>query len=96
MAKRSDTPPAQHRKPPPSRMATLAAGVVLGAVWGSVMWLIFELAGRESGARGWAYLAISMAMIGGGVAAIFGAGAARRRGERVTPRLPFGRRGRGR
>jgi hypothetical protein len=96
MAKRSDTPPAEQRKPPPSRFATLGMGVLLGAVWGSLMWLIFELAGRDSGPRGWAYLAISMAMIGGGVAAIFGAGAARRRGERVSPRLPFGRRGRDR
>jgi len=94
MAKRSQTPPAQQGKPPPSRMAVLATGVVLGAVWGSLMWLIFELAGRESGPRGWAYLALTMAMIGGGVAAIFGAGSARRRGERVAPRLPFGRRDR--
>jgi hypothetical protein len=74
----------------------LATGVVLGAVWGSVMWLIFELAGRDSGPRGWAYLAVTTAMIGGGVAAIFGAHAARKRGERVSPRLRFGRRGRNR
>jgi hypothetical protein len=96
MAKRSTTPPAQDRKPPPSRMATLGVGVLLGAVWGSVMWLIAELAGRDSGPRGWAYLALTMAMIGGGVAAIFGASSARRRGERISPRLPFGRRGRDR
>ena len=58
------------------------------------MWLIFEAAGRDSGVRGWAYLAITLAMIGGGVAAIFGASAARKRGERSAPRLPYRRRGR--
>jgi hypothetical protein len=60
-----------------------------------VMWVIFELAGQESGARGWAYLTISMAMIGGGVAAIFGANAARKRGERISPRIPGRQRGKG-
>jgi hypothetical protein len=41
-----------------------------------------------------AYLVLSTAMIGCGVAAIFGANEVRRRGERVTPRvrLPFRRR----
>ena len=94
MAKTTKTsaPAAQRRLP--SRLAVLATGVVLGAAWGSVMWLIFEAAGRDSGMRGWAYLAITMAMIGGGVAAIFGASAARKRGERVAPRLPYRRRGR--
>ena len=93
MAKKSDRTPAvegQRRIPP--RLAVLAVGVALGAVWGSVMWMIFEVAGRETGARGWAYLALTMAMIGGGVAAIFGANAARRRGERITPRNPYRRR----
>jgi hypothetical protein len=93
MADRRDTPPpapTERRLPP--RLAAVATGVVLGAVWGSVMWLIFEAAGRESGLRGWVYLAITVGMIGGGVAAIFGASAARKRGERVTPRLPYRRR----
>ncbi len=81
MSKGSDTStPA-----PPSRLRVLGTGIVLGAAWGSVMWLIFELAGRDSGVRGWAYLTITLAMIGGGVAAIFGAGWARKRGERVSP-----------
>ena len=93
MAKKSDTTPAvesQRRIPP--RVGVLAVGVALGAVWGSVMWMIFVVAGRETGARGWAYLALTMAMIGGGVAAIFGANAARRRGERISPRNPYRRR----
>ena len=60
------------------------------------MWLIFEVTGRRRGARGWAYLALTTAMIGGGVAAFFGANAARRRGERMGPRLRLGRRGRNR
>jgi hypothetical protein len=83
VAKGTDTStPAPRER---SRLAVLGIGILLGAAWGSVMWLIFELAGRESGVRGWAYLAITMAMIGGGVAAIFGANAVRKRGERVSP-----------
>ena len=77
----------------PSRVLVLATGAVLGLAWGSVMWLIFEAAGRDSGVRGWAYLAVTMAMIGGGVAAIFGANAARKRGKRIAPKLPYRRRG---
>jgi hypothetical protein len=88
-----DTPRAEGRVP--SRLLVLITGAVLGLAWGSVMWLIFEAAGRDSGVRGWAYLAVTMAMIGGGVAAIFGANAARKRGERVSPRLPYRRRGGG-
>ena len=78
----------------PSRMVVLLTGAVLGLAWGSVLWIIFEAAGRESGVRGWAYLAVTTAMIGGGVAAIFGANAARKRGERVSPRLPYRKRSR--
>jgi hypothetical protein len=93
MAKRSGSPaPVTGRRLPP-RLAALVTGVALGAVWGAVMWLIFEVAGRDSGGRGLAYLVITVAMIGGGVAAIFGASAARKRGERVFPRLPYRRRG---
>lgn len=86
-AKTSETPPPQR-----SRIATVLTGVVLGAIWGTVMWGLFELLGRDTGARGWAYLAFTVAMLGGGVAAFFGATGAARRGERIGPRLPFGRR----
>ena len=84
-------------EPPGSQLPrsfVLAGGAALGALWGSLMWLIFTLAGQDSGARGWAYLAITMGMIGGGVAAIFGAAGARKRGERVIPKVkpPFRRR----
>jgi hypothetical protein len=92
VAKRSDTSSAGADRRLPPRLVVLGTGALLGAIWGTVMWAIFELAGQESGARGWAYLALTMAMIGGGVAAIFGANAARKRGERVTPRLPYRRR----
>jgi len=102
VAKRSASRSETRR--PPARIAILGLGALLGGAWGSVMWLIFELAGQESGARGWAYLAITMAMVGAGVAAIFGTVGAKRRGERIgpkmkAPKLPtprFGRRGRGR
>ncbi len=90
-----DTTPAAPRRLPP-RVAILLTGACLGLAWGSVLWLIFELAGRDTGMRGWAYLAITTAMIGAGVAAIFGANAARKRGERVGPAaaLPAARLGR--
>jgi hypothetical protein len=76
---------------PPSRIRQVAVGALIGVAWGAVMW---SIVGRDSGGRGLAYIAISMGMIGCGVAAIFGAGAARRRGERVSPRVkvPFRRR----
>ena len=74
-----------------SRMRTVLIGVTLGAVWGAVMWGIFTLVGQETSGRSLAYLVISTGMIGGGVAAIFGANQVRQRGERVTPkmRMPF-------
>ena len=87
MAAKTPTPPAEPARRAPSRTVTVLWGVGLGAAWGSLMWLVFELAGRESGARGWGYLAFTLAMIGGGVAAIFGANGARRSGERISPRV---------
>ena len=95
VSKKTATPRAQPARPP-SRIRTVLAGVGLGAVWGSVMWLIFEATGQGTGAIGWLYLAFSTAMIGGGVAAFFGATGARQRGERLGPRLRLGRRGRNR
>lgn len=79
MAK-STPPEGRSARPQMSRKGVVLSGMALGALWGSLMWLAFQLAGRESGARGWAYLAITMAMIGGGVAAVFGAAWARRDG----------------
>jgi hypothetical protein len=72
---------------PPSRFRTIGVGALLGAVWGAAMWGIFTLAGQNTDGRILAYLVISTAMIGCGVAAFFGANEVRRRGERVTPRL---------
>jgi hypothetical protein len=78
-----------------SRLRIVLWGVALGAVWGALMWGAFELMGRESGVRGLAYLSFTIAMIGGGVAAVFGAIGAKREGERISPRVPrSGRRGR--
>jgi hypothetical protein len=88
---RRDTPagPAQ---PSRSRIAIVLTGAVIGAIWGTIMWAITELAGQDNGVRGWAYLTFTIAMLGAGVAAFFGATGAARRGERIGPRLPFGRR----
>lgn len=87
MAKDTAPPARPKRGLPQSRPAILGVGVLLGAAWGLVMWTLTTLLGQESGGRGLAYLVVTMAMMGGGIAAIFGAGAARRRGERVTPKL---------
>lgn len=87
------TPPAEPARRM-SRTRVVLLGVALGAAWGSVMWLVFEIAGRDSGARGWAYLAFTIALMGGGVAAVFGATGAKRSGERISPRVRTGKRGR--
>ncbi len=67
-----------------SRLKWVGAGIVIGFFWGSVMWLI---TGAQGNAKVWLYLAITMAMIGGGVAGIAGAISARKKGERISPRL---------
>jgi hypothetical protein len=94
MAKRSDGPalPAasaratQRRQT--SRWRTLGLGILLGFVWGSLMWLITTAFGQHTGGvRGWLYIALSMAMIGGGIAAVFGAAGAKKGGERISPRF---------
>lgn len=92
MARTSRSDAGADDAPRRSRIATVLTGVLLGAVWGTVMWGVSELLGRDSGLSGWAYLTFTVAMIGGGVAAFFGATGAARRGERIGPRLPFGRR----
>lgn len=93
MAKTTKTPEAQEAPPNPrSRIAIVLTGAVLGAIWGTIMWGVSELLGQDSGLRGWLYLVFTIAMLGAGVAAFFGATGAARRGERIGPRLPFGRR----
>jgi cobalamin synthase len=72
---------------PAARWKTVLTGMVLGFAWGSVMWLLSTVFGKNSGLAGWLYIALSMAMIGGGVAAVFGAVGAKRSGERVGPRF---------
>jgi hypothetical protein len=80
--------------PSNERIKLLLLGALLGFAWGSVLWGITSAAGQGTGAAGWAYFALTCAMIGGGIGGIFAAAQARRRGERMTPRirLPFRRR----
>jgi hypothetical protein len=87
VAKDPAPPPKPRRELPSNRVALVGLGVGFGALWGGVMWLLRTLLGADSGTRGLLYLVITMAMIGGGVAAIFGASMVRRRGERVAPKL---------
>jgi hypothetical protein len=67
-----------------SRLRMVALGLVLGLVWGTLMW---GITGAEGGWKVWLYIALTTAMIGAGVAGVFGALGARRRGERVSPRI---------
>ncbi len=67
-----------------SRVKWVGGGFVIGFLWGTVMWLI---TGMQGDAKVWIYLALTMAMIGAGVAAIFGLRTARKRGERISPRM---------
>ena len=73
---------------PRPRWLIVLTGVALGFVGGSLMWLLTKALGQRSGGVGvWLYIAVSMAMIGGGVSAVFGAVGAKRSGERVAPRF---------
>jgi hypothetical protein len=66
------------------RAIKVLVGALIGLVWGTVMWLIL---GQDGGGRGWIYVAMTTAMIGSGVAAFFGAFEARKRGERIGPKI---------
>jgi len=81
------SPGKPRRDLPGNRLALVGIGVLAGAMWGAVMWLLTTLLGQESGLAGFGYMIVTMAMIGGGVAGIFGASMVRRRGERVAPKL---------
>jgi len=74
------------------RLVILVVGWLIGFAWGSVMWVV---TGMTDGVQGWAFIAITTAIIGFGVAAFFGATQAKQRGERIgprlRPRLPFRR-----
>jgi len=89
MARKPTTSPA----PPaaPNRWRIVMTGVLVGALWGVVMWGINAAIHHDSNGTVFLYLVLTMAMIGGGVAAFFGAVGIRRGGESVTPR--FRRRG---
>lgn len=83
MARRSRSAPSGL----PPRVALLLQGAGIGAAWGVVLWVISQFTGSDNGVAALAYVVIVCAMIGGGVAAVFGGNQARRRGERVLPRF---------
>ena len=76
----------------PDRLKIVGLGALLGFAWGTVLWAATSALGQASGFAGWVYIALTTAMIGGGVGGMFGAVQAKKRGERVWPRLPFRRR----
>lgn len=89
MAKRSDGSASSPGNETPeyrtiNRFALIGMGAGLGFVFGTFMWLITGLKGDW---QVWLYLAITTAMLGGGVSAAFGAMSVRKTGERVTPRF---------
>ena len=67
-----------------SRLRMVLIGFMLGLALGSLMWV---LRGSEGGCKVWLYIALTTAMIGAGVAAVFGAIGARSRGELISPRI---------
>jgi hypothetical protein len=74
----------------PPRFLNLLVGAAIGAAWGLIMWIFFSLTG-DAGGRELIYVVGTSAMIGGGVAAMFGTVGAKRKGERLFPRLPYRR-----
>jgi hypothetical protein len=72
---------------PPSRIRTVLIGVGVGAAWGAIMWAIMSALHQNASLQIFLYLVFTTAMIGGGVAAFFGAAGVRRGGDRVTPRI---------
>lgn len=70
-----------------NRIGIVVAGGLLGAVWGLVMWGLTAVLGQDPGGDALVYLVVTMAMIGCGVGAFFGALGVRRRGGRVSPRV---------
>ena len=87
MAKEPAPPAKRKRDLPENRIALVGLGALVGGAWGAIMWVITTLLGQDPGITMLPYLAVTMAMIGGGIAGIFGASTAHRRGERVTPKL---------
>jgi len=85
MAKKPNKAPAPPE--PPNRWRIVLTGVALGALWGVVMWGINAAIHHSSSGVVFLYLVLTMAMIGGGVAAFFGAVGIRRSGESVSPRF---------
>lgn|GEM_PF-2571004 len=72
---------------PVGRVRIVLLGALLGAVWGALMWCIMVILGQTSGLSSFIYAVVTVAMIGIGVAAFFGAIGIHRRGERVSPRI---------
>lgn len=88
MARRRTETERRPRLPP--RLGILFTGAAIGAAWGFVIWLLAHIGGDPSG-RVLVLQVVSLAMIGGGIAAIFETVNARKRGERLYPKLPYRR-----
>lgn len=74
----------------PERVRMVLIGVALGAVWGAILATIAALTGSITAAS-FAYSILTCGMIGGGIAALFGAFRVSRRGEKVMPKSPYRR-----
>jgi len=86
MAAQSKEPPAEPMPQfePLNRWAVIGLGAVIGFGFGSFMWVVTGLKGDW---HVWLYLAMTTAMLGVGVAAVFGASMVKRQGKRVTPKM---------
>jgi predicted lipid-binding transport protein (Tim44 family) len=85
MAKNSTNNPAPPARP--NRWLTVMTGVIVGAIWGVIMWGINAAIHHSANGTVFLYIVLTMAMIGGGVAAFFGAVGIKRSGESLAPRL---------
>jgi hypothetical protein len=85
VAKTSHKTPAPPE--PSNRWRIVLTGVAIGAIWGVIMWGINAAIHHSSNGTVFLYIVLSMAMIGGGVAAFFGAVGIKRSGENVGPRF---------
>jgi hypothetical protein len=74
----------------PERIRMVLIGVALGAAWGAILALLAALTGSVTAASV-AFSVLTCGMIGGGIAALFGAFRVARRGEKIMPRSPYRR-----
>ncbi|MDH3226978.1 MAG: hypothetical protein OEM67_07820 [Thermoleophilia bacterium] len=75
----------------PWRIKLLLVGVVLGLLWGVILWFVGSLSNGEFELYPLVLTLFAAGAIGGGVAAIFGTFTAREKGEKIFAKSPYRR-----